>query len=287
MSDALSPRLRALLEVEREVLTPDAKSREAIRVAARAALGLGLGPGPEGGNDPAGGKGPPEAPPTPAPDPSVAGAAANAANAANALKATLATKAGAGLLMAVFVAGTGVGAGSHALLAERSIEPGESMATDDRGNLLPAARELPAPVAPEPSVAAQEFESPPAPGLLPEASRSGRPRASLPEPRDQADAPRRVAAPGPSDLIGERVLLERADAALRRGRPDDALAALDEHEQSYRTGLLAAERDGLRVLARLVSASPDARAEAERYLEVHPTGVLAVRLRRALTGPVP
>jgi hypothetical protein len=64
------------------------------------------------------------------------------------------------------------------------------------------------------------------------------------------------ASTGEGTLAAELALLQRARVALRDGRPDEALALLDQHARQYPEGQLVDER---RVLAAEAGRSPTAR----------------------------
>jgi outer membrane protein assembly factor BamD (BamD/ComL family) len=106
----------------------------------------------------------------------------------------------------------------------------------------------------------------------------GRSRRSAPAV-DQAE---RVPRATPPDLEGEARLLEQADADLRRGDAQAALARLAEHAAQYPSGALREEREGIRVVA-LCRAGREAegKAAAERFLARSPRSTLAARIRAA------
>ena len=54
---------------------------------------------------------------------------------------------------------------------------------------------------------------------------------------------------GPDPLTREAALIQRADALLRRGEPARALQVLAEHVREFPQGVLAVERQALRVIA--------------------------------------
>jgi hypothetical protein len=91
-----------------------------------------------------------------------------------------------------------------------------------------------------------------------------------------------------ADLEGEASLLEDADAALRAGNPNLALARLADHAAKYPAGALSDEREGIRAIAlcragRLV----DGRAAADRILSATRKTSLAARVRTACTVEKP
>ncbi|MEJ7734586.1 MAG: hypothetical protein WKG00_36000 [Polyangiaceae bacterium] len=74
-------------------------------------------------------------------------------------------------------------------------------------------------------------------------------------PAAPPSAPRDDRAPGASSLRAERLLLERATAALMRGDHAAALATLRQHAASYPNGQLAEERNVLLAQATRAAAS--------------------------------
>lgn len=79
----------------------------------------------------------------------------------------------------------------------------------------------------------------------------------------------------------EIVLMKRAAGALRAGQGGEALSLLSEHAARFPQGMLAQERDGLRVLALCASGDAEhARREAERFLQRAPQSPLAARIRK-------
>ncbi|PCC73595.1 hypothetical protein SAMN02745121_07343 [Nannocystis exedens] len=86
------------------------------------------------------------------------------------------------------------------------------------------------------------------------------------------------------DLAAERRLLEAAQAALQRGATAAALARLDEHGRRFAHGLLADEREVLRVLALCAEHRADeAEAVAQALLRGGP-GLFLPRLRGSCVG---
>ncbi len=84
------------------------------------------------------------------------------------------------------------------------------------------------------------------------------------------------------DLEGEVSLLEAADAELRRGDADAALARLAEHAARYPSGALVYEREGVRAIALCRSGRiADGRAVADRFLGSARKSSLATRVRTA------
>lgn len=62
-------------------------------------------------------------------------------------------------------------------------------------------------------------------------------------------ARRALRSVGPDPLSREAALIQRADALLRRGEPARALQVLAEHVREFPQGVLAVERQALRVIA--------------------------------------
>jgi hypothetical protein len=84
------------------------------------------------------------------------------------------------------------------------------------------------------------------------------------------------------DLEGEVSLLEAADAELRRGDADAALARLAEHAARYPSGALVYEREGVRAIALCRSGRlVEGRAVADRFLGSARKSSLANRVRTA------
>jgi hypothetical protein len=96
-------------------------------------------------------------------------------------------------------------------------------------------------------------------------------------------APRRaVHARRTDDLEGEVLLLEGADAELRRGDTSAALARLAEHAAKYPSGVLADEREGVRAIALCRSGRlSEGKAAADRFLSPTRRSSLAARVRTA------
>ena len=88
------------------------------------------------------------------------------------------------------------------------------------------------------------------------------------------------------DITGETALLDRAQAALREGRADDALRALDEHGERYADGALREERQGARILTLCrLGRVAEARAAAARFLAESPRSPVAARVRGSCAAP--
>jgi hypothetical protein len=96
-------------------------------------------------------------------------------------------------------------------------------------------------------------------------------------------APRRaVHARRTDDLEGEVRLLADADAELRRGDADAALARLAEHAAKYPSGALVDEREGVRAIALCRAGRfSEGRTAADRFLSPTRKSSLAARVRTA------
>lgn len=131
-----------------------------------------------------------------------------------------------------------------------------------------AAPVMPAVVAPE----AMKVEDAPvvkSPRVLPRAPR-------VEEAREKA-----VVEPSAADLEAEMKLIRGADAALRAGRANDALALLAQHQAEHPHASLAHEREGLRAIANCQIGTAGAAAAAQSFLQLSPHSPLAPRLRSA------
>lgn len=129
----------------------------------------------------------------------------------------------------------------------------------------PAAKAAPRP-------GARASQAPPPGPLAPiEIVRSPQP----PEPRPE------VAAPSPE---AEIAILRRAHAALRQGRPAQALELVAEHERAGGTQLVQErERIAVEALHRM-GRTDAARARARRFLERFPGSSYAPRIRAIMGG---
>jgi tetratricopeptide (TPR) repeat protein len=110
------------------------------------------------------------------------------------------------------------------------------------------------------------------------------------EPRAEA-APERSAAPPAetkrdNEIRQEVALLSRAQAALSRGRPQEALSALSEHAQRFPRGILTEERVATR--ARTLCAlgrMQEAQAELKRMQKLNPGSAYLARARESCGLP--
>lgn len=123
--------------------------------------------------------------------------------------------------------------------------------------------------------------------VSPEVAIAQLPPPPPPPPPAAAPAPKRIApatTPTPADPghVAERLLLDRARAALQRGLDDEALVSLMSHERQFPSGSLAEERDVLIIEAYVAENNGDlAHRRIERYRADHPGGALRSRVDAA------
>ena len=101
----------------------------------------------------------------------------------------------------------------------------------------------------------------------------------------QPELPRKPArvAPHRTDSLAREVeILSRAGAELHAGRAEAALAALDEHQRDFPSGVLAQERRAARVRALCVlGRMTEAKLELERLARASPNSPHEARARKA------
>jgi hypothetical protein len=99
--------------------------------------------------------------------------------------------------------------------------------------------------------------------------------------RAPAAAPERAEPPPlAASLEQETALLEQAQAALRRGAPQRALALLAEHTWRFPSGHLTESREVARILALCQAGNAtQARAQADRFLAARPGSPFSARVR--------
>jgi hypothetical protein len=108
---------------------------------------------------------------------------------------------------------------------------------------------------------------------------------ALPQVAPASARPSAVLAPA-SDLAEEQSLVDRARAALARGRAADAVAATDEHARRFPRGRLAEEREVIGIQALLASGNRSAaEARADRFRKTFPKSVFLPSLDRILGKP--
>ena len=130
---------------------------------------------------------------------------------------------------------------------------------------------------------------PEAPAWVPRSVPQATPDPALVAPTPEASTPKPVAAPKalPRDnLEAEMRWVRAADVALRAGNAKLALSLLNQHAREFPNGLLAEEREGLRVVAGCQSGtSPLVQRAARRFLQRAPRSLMAGRVRAACSGP--
>ncbi len=201
-------------------------------------------------------------------------AGAGAAAGASLLSPWLLASAGAALLAGGFVLGRWTAPARPAAQA-----PGPGVLATTLPPRPPAATPDPAALAgPVPSVtgavADAAFTTPPPTTT-----------ASAPARPDARPAP--DAVPPVSTLDAERLVVDRARAAVQRGSSADAVVDLMGHERRFPGGALAEERDVLLIDAYLRAGQPaQARARLATYRARHPDGALRARVD-ALAASLP
>jgi hypothetical protein len=124
--------------------------------------------------------------------------------------------------------------------------------------------------APDPSAAAPAAPSAVKPSAVKRTAAAGK--------KAQAPAPR--AANEPSPLALELALLADAQAALRDGQPERALALAAQHRERFPAGVLREERLGIEVLSECDLGRKDP-AHGAAFLRAAPDSPLATRVRKA------
>jgi hypothetical protein len=222
----------------------------------------------------------------------VTGAIAAAAKAAPgtiapALSVGVALPVSAKVVVAVALVSAGV-AGGYAYHA-RDVAPRAPSAAHVVGAPpLPRARPRPAPMAgiaaPVEVLSAEPSDTPPAlpeppseatatSGLAPTRAAAGPARVPLGSTTTISEPP--ATAPSLTDDIAR---LREAQAALVAGDPQRALEA---SERMQVDGPLSEEREGVRILARCTLGVPDARRDADDFMQRRPASPLVVRIRAA------
>lgn len=165
--------------------------------------------------------------------------------------------------------------------AQRIAESGDAAASSDARS--PAAEIASPPSAPATRVA------PPSPAVVGSRSEELEPRPPAPARRRAArsSAGARPVDDGEPDaptstLDAEREILDAARAAIVRGHPSQALAALDRHEREHPGGALAEEREVLatQALAALGRVG-EARARRDAFHARWPASLLSAAIDRA------
>jgi hypothetical protein len=258
----LSPHTRALFDAARD--TDDPVEGDAARVRLKLAARIGAGV-------------------------AVGGAASTVAGGTAVAAVKPAAALGFKLLFGVLMTAA-VGGVAYVTIADRSATsaPAPPSAPAATHAPAPSVAEMPGP-SEGPGAANDETETPAAEGLDDRASDLGDGAAPEVAPAVPIVSPpgAPASASGPGDGIAdETALLDKAQTALREGRPDAALSALDEHGTQYGDGVLREERIGARilVLCRLGRVA-EARAEAARFLQESPRSPVAARVRSSCAAP--
>lgn len=136
----------------------------------------------------------------------------------------------------------------------------------------------------EPAPEAPVASAAPVASVAPEARHTGAPRASV-APAVAPSAEATASPSGAEALLEEQKALDRARVAIRGRDSAGAFAALNAYEKAYPRGKFAHEMPVLRLEALAIQNPEAARALARDYLERHPHGPLATRLRNAVGLP--
>jgi hypothetical protein len=144
-------------------------------------------------------------------------------------------------------------------------------------------------VAPGPTALAEDVptrasdavvEATPAPEPPSEPAPVAKPAAAAVGP---AAPPSAVRAPALSEEVA---LLQRAERALRDGKPDQALSVLSEHARQFPKGELRAERTAARIAALCaLHRQAEARRDAVVFLRQWPGSPLAAQVRASCAAP--
>ncbi len=130
--------------------------------------------------------------------------------------------------------------------------------------------------------------APPLPPAIARAPAPSPPHARGEKPADALGDPAATASPvaGPSTVGAEADLLRQADAAMKAGDPERALAFVEQHAASFPRGILVEERDAERVIVTCALGRADeARALASTFLSAHPRSPLVARVRTSCGAP--
>jgi hypothetical protein len=103
--------------------------------------------------------------------------------------------------------------------------------------------------------------------------------AARPSPADDSETLPR-APRGPSTVDAEAALLRDADAALKAGRAERALALVEEHASRFPGGVLVEEREAERIVVLCaLGRTEEARARASQFVRARPRSPLIGRIR--------
>jgi hypothetical protein len=101
-------------------------------------------------------------------------------------------------------------------------------------------------------------------------------------------SPRKSATRAQPDISLEIAAMDEARAALRGGRPTEALRALDRYDAANAKGSLRVEATALRIDALLRSGQRDrAQSLADAFLARNPKSPYAARIRTLISGSSP
>jgi type IV secretory pathway VirB10-like protein len=141
-----------------------------------------------------------------------------------------------------------------------------------------------APAKPPVTVVAPRIAEPPAPPPAPVLEPASEPNPPPSSPERSAPPVGEASKPG-NEIRQEVALLSKAQAALSRGRPQEALEALSEHALRFPRGVLTEERTATR--ARTLCAlgrRQEAEAELARMEKFNPSSAYLARARESC-GP--
>lgn len=145
----------------------------------------------------------------------------------------------------------------------------------------------PATQAPDPPPAAPVLQPPTAPPAVPEPA-----QVPVAAPAKTRRAPARKATPAPASSVADKLraeaaLIARAESALDRNKPREALALCDFHRKDFDAPQLTTERKAIAASAACMIDATDT-AAAEAFLRAHPKSALAKKVRqRCSLDPAP
>ncbi len=242
--------LRALFAEEREAYTLEEarKSRLCRRVEARVALAAMGGMGGSAAPSPDGG-----------------------ANTGAPTQAASWLGKGLFALLAAFGLGLLAGEGHRLLDSPKPLEQSPLVRTESSATAVPDGAS---------SGATKTIEASVEPVAFPSVTASAAP--AVPEPAASGAQAKRPA----STLAEEQALVDRARAALSRGRAADAKAATDEHARRFPRGSLSEEREVLAIQALLGEGNREgAKARADRFRKAYPRSVFMPSVERLVGAP--
>lgn len=167
----------------------------------------------------------------------------------------------------------------------------QQVAVAPRGDAAAYGNEVagPQPVRPQdrPSVAPPVVPAIATVASAPEVSAPVTTAAATAQVRERREPGRSEPVPADtSTLAAETALLQRAQSALADGDPGAALARLDEHREGFADGVLAREREALRVTALCDAGRREhSRAAAAAFVRLYPRSMLADRVQGVCVTP--